>query len=91
MPSQDLAAALRLWRFFLALLAGWMGLFGVVLGTVLLVGHLAGLESFGVAYLTPFAVNAGERTGARALLRQPLPADKLRPGYLHPANRRKQR
>ena len=91
MPSQDLATALRLWRFLLTLLAGWMGLFGVVLGTVLLVGHLAGLESFGVAYLTPLAVNAGERTGGRALLRQPLPADKLRPGYLNPANRRKQR
>ena len=85
MPSQDLAAALRLWRLFLALLAGWMGLFGVVLGTVLLLGHLAGLESFGVAYLTPFAAGGG------AVLRQPLPADKLRPGYLKPANRRKQR
>ncbi|MCI8651431.1 MAG: spore germination protein [Oscillospiraceae bacterium] len=90
MPSQDLAAGLRLWRFLLSVLGGLAGLFGVVVGTVALVGHLAGLESFGVAYLTPFAVNAGERVGSRSLLRQPLPKDKLRPGYLNTENRRKQ-
>lgn len=91
MPSQDLAAALRIWRFLLTALGGAAGLFGVILGTVLLVGHLAGLESFGVAYLTPFTANAGERVGENALLRQPLPADKLRPGYLNTENRRKQK
>lgn len=91
MPSQDLAAALRLWRFLFSLLGGWMGLLGVTVGTVLLTGHLAALESFGAAYLTPFAANAGEQTEGRGLLRQPLPADKLRPGYLNTANRRKQR
>jgi spore germination protein KA len=91
MPSQDLAAALRMWRFLLAVLGGMMGLFGVVLGTVLLVGHLAGLESFGVAYLTPFAANAGEQTESSGVLCRPLPEDKLRPGYLNTENRRKQR
>lgn len=84
MPSQDLAAALRVWRFLLAVLGGIMGLFGVALGTALLVIHLAGLESFGRAYLTP--LTAGEE-----ILRQPLRSDKLRPGYLNSKNRRKQR
>ena len=91
MPSQDLSAALRLWRFLLCLLAGAMGLFGVVTGTVLLMGHLAGLESFGAAYLTPFAANAGDQVEGHTVLRQPLPADKLRPAHLNPANRRKQK
>ena len=91
MPSQDLAGALRLWRFGLALLAGVGGLFGVVTGTVLLMGHLAGLESFGVAYLTPFAANAGDQVEGETVLRQPLPRDKLRPAHLHTQNRRKQR
>ena len=63
-----------------------MGLFGVVLGTALLVGHLAGLESFGTAYLAPLAAGGGAQ-----ILRQPLPKDKLRPGYLNAENRRKQR
>ena len=91
MPSQDLAAALRIWRFFLTLLGGTMGLFGMTVGTALLVGHLAGLESFEVAYLTPFAANAGERVEGHAVFRQPLQTDKLRPGYLNTGNRRKQR
>ncbi len=91
MPSQDLAGALRIWRFLLAILAGVAGLFGVVVGTVALVGHLAGLESFGAAYLTPFAANAGEQVEGSVVLRQPLPADKLRPAHLKTENRRKQR
>lgn len=90
MPSQDLAGALRLWRFLLTVLAGLAGLFGVLMGTAFLVGHLAGLESFGAAYLTPFAANSGEQVEGETVLRQPLPRDKLRPGYLKPENRRKQ-
>jgi len=84
MPSQDLAAALRLWRFFLTVLAGCMGLFGVLTGATLLVGHLAGLESFGAAYLDPFA-------NGEAVFREPLPEDKFRPAHLKTKNRRKQR
>jgi spore germination protein KA len=87
MPSQDLAGALRLWRFLLTILAGAAGLFGVIGGTVALVGHLAGLESIGGAYLDPFPA---DREG-KGLLGQPLPADKLRPAYLNTENRRKQR
>ncbi len=84
MPSQDLAGALRLWRFLLTVLAGIAGLYGVVLGTAWLIGHLAGLESFGTAYLDPFA-------NGEPVLRQPLPADKFRPTHLRTPNRRKQR
>lgn len=84
MPSQDLAGALRLWRFFVAALSGLAGLFGLAAGAALLVGHLAGLESFGVAYLTPF-------TDGEPILRQPLTEDKLRPAHLNSENRRKQR
>lgn len=88
MPSQELAGALRIWRFVLAVLAGLAGLFGLVMGAAALVIHLAGLESFGVAYLTPFASG---RTSMGALLRQPLPWVKLRPESLRPRNRRNQK
>ena len=84
MPSQDLAGALRIWRLLFTLLAGTGGLFGVTAGTALLIGHLASLESFGAAYLEPFA--QGE-----PVLRQPLPEDKLRPAHLKSENRRRQR
>ena len=91
MPSQELAGALRLWRFLLAVLASIAGLFGAVLGAAALVVHLAGLESFGVPYLTPFAVSAGAEAREHVFLRRPLPQVKERPPALHPRNRRKQR
>ncbi|MBO5727445.1 MAG: spore germination protein, partial [Oscillospiraceae bacterium] len=79
-PSQDFSGGLRLWRFGLTLLAGVAGLLGVVAGCVGLIYHLAGLESFGVAYLSPAAP-----------VRVPIPAQKLRPGFLRPRNRRERR
>ena len=79
MPSQEVAGALRIWRFLLALLASAAGLFGVVAGLSALVIHLAGIESFGVSYLTPFASNAGEQVEGHAVFRQPLPQVKQRP------------
>ena len=79
-PSQDFSGGLRLWRFGLTLLAGVAGLLGVVAGCVGLICHLAGLESFGVAYLSPATP-----------VRVPIPAQKLRPGFLRPRNRRERR
>ena len=90
MPSQEVAGALRIWRFLLALLASAAGLFGVVSGLSALVIHLAGIESFGVSYLTPFASNAGEQVEGHAVFRQPLPRVKQRPAALKTRNRRNQ-
>ena len=60
LPSRDLSDALRIWRFALAALGGLAGLFGVTVGTLTLLLHLAGLSSLGEAYLAPFsAVRAG--------------------------------
>ncbi len=90
MPSQELAGALRIGRFLLAVLASTAGLFGLVIGVAILVYHLAGIESFGVAYLTPFAANAGAQMGGDAVLRQPMPRVKLREAALKTKNRRNQ-
>jgi len=91
MPSQDFAGALRIWRFLLAVAASIGGLFAVVLGGAVLVCRLAGLESFGVAYLTPFAANDGEQAEKHAVIRQPLSRVKLREKALRTRNRRNQR
>ena len=90
MPSQDFAAALRLWRFALAALAAVAGMFGVAMGGLLLICHLASLESFGVAYLAPFAANDGTWKARYDLFRRPLPFVKLREAALRPRNRRNQ-
>ena len=91
MPSQDFAGALRIWRFGLAALASLAGMFGAAIGALLLICHLASLESFGVAYLTPFAANDGEQVEGHAVIRQPLPSVKLREAALKTQNRRNQR
>lgn len=89
-PSQDFAQALRVWRFLLTLAAGAVGSFGMVITGALLVYRLAGLESFGVAYLTPFASNAGEQVEGHTVLRRPLRKTILREKALHTRNRRNQ-
>lgn len=65
LPGRDFADVMRLWRFLLAVLAALGGLFGLTVGGILLLLHLAGLESFGRPYLAPFS----SMRGFRALLR----------------------
>lgn len=84
-PSQDLAGAIRLWRLGMTLAAGMAGLLGVSLATAVLVGHLAGLTSFEVPYLTAF-----EPRGENSVIRVPFPWVKLRPLFLRSRNRRNQ-
>lgn len=86
MPGRSFADALRLWRFVLAVLAALMGLFGVTLGALGLLVHLAGLESMGVEYLSPFT----ELSAAPALLRPRLKDQKYRNPALHPLDERNQ-
>ena len=90
MPSQDFAGALRIWRFLIAAAASVMGAFGLVMTGAALVYRLASIESFGVAYLTPFASDAGEQVEGDVILRQPLPRVKLREKWLNTRNRRNQ-
>ncbi|MGN8646827.1 spore germination protein [Gracilibacillus sp. HCP3S3_G5_1] len=42
-------------RFFLLLLSGTFGFYGLLIGTLFLVAHVCSLRSFGVPYLTPLA------------------------------------
>ncbi len=91
MPNQDFAAALRICRFLLVLCAIAGGMFGLVIGLILLVYHLAGLESFGVPYLTPFAGKNGGKGMLRALLRPPLYGTQYREEALHVQDVRNQK
>ena len=68
LPGRGFADALRLWRLILAVLSSLGGLFGLALGGLCLLIHLAGLQSLGTAYLAPFS----NVSGKGALLRHRL-------------------
>ncbi len=82
-PAYNAALALRLLRFPIILLAGTLGLFGIMVGLIFVVNHMLSLKSFGVPYLSPFVpVNRG---GMKDLIfRAPTWSMKKRPGILHP-------
>ena len=52
LPNRDLAAAVRLWRFLLALCASVAGLPGIGVGVTALTTHLIRLKSLDTAYLS---------------------------------------
>ncbi|GAS81619.1 spore germination protein [Paenibacillus amylolyticus] len=54
-PRYAASIATRLLRFPMMILAGTLGLTGVMLGVILVVIHLSSLRSFGTPYLSPVA------------------------------------
>lgn len=81
LPNRDLANALRVWRFGIAILSSFAGLYGTGAGVLILLIHLSGLRCLGIGYLS--------HTGS--LLRRRLVKDKFRSGKLHPEDKRNQK
>ncbi len=87
LPNRDLAQAVRLWRFVIAVFAALGGIWGVVGGAMVLLTHLLSLKSLGVPYLIP---NRGLREGG-GILRPRLKNMRYRNKHLHPEDKRNQK
>ncbi len=82
LPNRDLANGVRIWRFFLAVLASIWGLWGLGFGVAALILRLSMLRSLGVRYLHIFE---------NGLLRSRMKNDKLRSQRLNTRDRRRQK
>ena len=81
MPNEEFAAAFRLLKYGFLILGGYLGIYGIVLGVYLTMGHLAGLVSFGVPYLVPFIEKKPGSGREEGIWRVPLRMRWLRPLY----------
>lgn len=81
-PAYNAAIALRMLRFPLIILAGMFGMYGGMIGTILIINHLLFLESFGVPYMSPF-IPGKWRDWKDTLVRVPLWWMRRRPSFLH--------
>ncbi|MEG6614891.1 spore germination protein [Peptococcaceae bacterium 1198_IL3148] len=84
-PAFNMSIAMRILRFPMMLLAGTLGLFGIMVGLMVILVHMAGLRSFGVPYLAPFA--PVDQSGLKdTVVRAPLWAYNRRPEQLSKDN-----
>lgn len=83
LPNRDLAEAIRVWRFVVAILGALAGPWGVISAFLCLVIHLMGLKSMGVPYL--------KLNGKGNLLRRRLKFIKWRNEALAPEDERNQK
>lgn len=58
-PNYSLSVGFRMLRFSLMVLAGVLGLYGIMLGVLLILSHLVKLKSFGIPYMSPYVSFAG--------------------------------
>ncbi|NBD24761.1 spore germination protein [Paenibacillus glycinis] len=54
-PRYNMSIPFRILRFPLLIVSGALGLFGIAMGTLIILIHMARLESFGVPFLSPIA------------------------------------
>lgn len=90
-PNESFASAYRLLKFLMIILSAVWGLYGFVLGMLVLAIHLSGLTSYGVPYMVP-AVSTAEGTSESRkdfILRMPIYTMQHRPVFTKEGQRRR--
>ncbi|OKP77503.1 spore gernimation protein KA [Paenibacillus sp. P3E] len=88
-PYFSMATAVRLLRFILMLLAGTLGLFGIMAGVVPILAHLLSLKSVGIDYLLPYSPFYKSNM-KDLIIRAPWWAMKTRPNLKSGTNKKRQ-
>lgn len=91
-PSYELSAGFRIWRFILIACAAIFGLYGIMLGIIILGTHLIKLDSFGVPFTSPYSglgISSGDLKDT--LIKMPIQELEKRPTFTQPRNKRRMR
>ncbi|MCF6464314.1 spore germination protein [Clostridium sp. Cult2] len=90
LPSYEWASGFRFCRFIFMALAGILGLYGIMLGIVVLTTHFARLESFGIPFSSPYS-GLGIKEGdlKDTLVKAPIQKFQFRPIFTFPKDRRR--
>lgn len=87
-PSYEFVVGFRLWRFILIACASILGLYGIMLGIIVLITHLIRLNSFGVPYTSPFSGLGIEEGDLKdSLIKAPIQTMGKRPSFTRPKNK----
>lgn len=85
LPNRDLAEAVRVWRFGICVLGAIIGIYGVGIGTGVLLLHLGRLKSLGISYLRPF------RGSNQGIIRRKLKNQNHKDLALNPENEKNEK
>ena len=89
-PSYEFGSAIRICKFGFIVLAGIFGLYGIMLGIILLFSHLCKLESFGTPLTAPYS-GLGIEDGdiQDTLYKAPIQNLWKRPGFTRPKDKKR--
>ncbi|WP_240418778.1 spore germination protein [Paenibacillus periandrae] len=80
--NQSLSSTVSFMRFLMFMISSFLGMYGLILGMLLIIGYMSQLRSFGVPYMAPISPpHFKEMLGA--ILRLPWSKYKKRPQSLH--------
>ncbi|MBK5240218.1 spore germination protein [Clostridium sp.] len=89
-PNYEVTSAFRLTRFLLIIASAIAGLYGIIMGLIVLLVHLVRLKSFGIPYLAP-AVNVNIKDLKDMYIRVPISKLKERPKYMKTGDKIRQK
>lgn len=88
LPSLELNNPILATRMFLLILSGILGFWGIFVGTLLIIGHIVSIRSFGIPYTTPLAPLLTQDLDD-VLIRAPQWKMTNRPSFLNGKNHRR--
>lgn len=89
-PNFQVATAFRIVRFLLIIASAIVGLYGIMIGLIMLLIHLVRMKSFGIPYLAP-GVNTNMEDLNDMYIRAPLSELKERPKYMKTGDKIRQK